>query len=72
MTKKRKCGCAAGVVVDIRNDIYRIEACEECKRFETDEDASAAVCRLLALLDRVCEDTDTVADALDVLAYGCE
>lgn len=63
--EKKTCGsCSAGIVV---SDGVTIQRCDECKLFETDEDAAHAVVTLLAQLAIVYEGNpkDTVADALD-------
>lgn len=63
----RTCGsCKAGIIITRRG---RVRACQTCKLFETDRDATAAVTELVKVLARVYDDGETtsttVADALD-------
>lgn len=74
----KTCGsCLAGILLvhvkgefgDGETEAREVQVCDECKLFETDGDASAAVETLLGLLAQSYEKHDTVADALDHIAW---
>jgi hypothetical protein len=67
------CDCQAGVCVETRDaggsQLFEIERCETCKRFEDDENAADLVRALLEILDSLGRKRNlpTVADALEAL-----
>ena len=62
------CSCDAGILIVGT----RVRACSDCRLFDTDKDAAAAVVPLLQVLNHLyAQQGQTVADALDDLFWRC-
>jgi hypothetical protein len=60
--------CTLGIlIVEQSHGIQGVFSCEECKLFETDEDAAVAVREILRIAAKLHHADNTVADAIDVL-----
>jgi hypothetical protein len=74
LPKWTACDCQAGVCVEARQDadggqLFEVERCDTCMRFEDDENAADLVRALLEILETLgrTRNLSTVADALEAL-----